>query len=123
MIILSQFLTVVRMTSAPTRTNPSTCHYLRHSFASRAVALGESLPMIAKPRDDPERLVDDIKPSVAEPLTKRVPVSVAVARALLWGRPGDPYAPHTGANIAYLPGRKKGVDEGAAVTDSRGARS
>ena len=70
-----------------------------------------------------ERLVDDIKPSVAEPLTKRVPVSVGVARALLWGRPGDPYAPHTGANIAYLPGRKKGVDEGAAFTDSRGARS
>ena len=78
--------------------------------------------MIAKPRDDPERLVDDIKPSVAEPLTKRVPVSVGVARALLWGRRGDPYAPHTGANIAYLPGRKKGVDEGAAFTDSRGAR-
>ena len=74
--------------------------------------------MIAKPRDDPERLVDDIKPSVAEPLTKRVPVSVGVARALLWGRPGDPYAPHTGANIAYLPGRKKGVDEGAAHVDS-----
>ena len=28
--------------------NPSNCHYLRHSFASRALALGESLPMIGK---------------------------------------------------------------------------
>ena len=53
------------------------------------------------------RLVDDTKRSVAEPPTERVPVSVGVARALLWGRRGDPYASHTGANIAYLLGRIK----------------
>ena len=55
--------------------------------------------------DDPDRLVDDIKRSVAEAHTERIPISVGVTRALLWGRCGDAYAPHTCAKIAYLPGR------------------